>query len=322
MNKKSSLYKYLKKLEASDYADHGLPYFMNFLMCFSLSVYGKAVYRKLKKEYPNKAILLLPSRSAGDVFYLQYFFANILKMQGIEEHILVLDDAGCFRAAKAIGYDNVVPVSMLKQKALLMYQRANHDKETDIYDCFPWCMFDLKSAKAAPTVHSPSKQNKGGKGTDKCANEPEPGAVIISPYENSLSANGYPLLPPVFWNDLAQEFLSKGYPVYTNCSGNANEPLIPGTKQIFPEISKIQEIVERAGNCVMMRSGFTDYSDQAAANKVILFPNEDCRNMWSVFRTRDVNDCIEIVYEKYLNDYTALIQQICSYIENGKGKAI
>ncbi|MBO5561837.1 MAG: hypothetical protein J6A07_09315 [Firmicutes bacterium] len=313
MNKKMKLYRFLKKLENPDYVSSGLPYLLNFMMCFSLSEYGRYVKHTLNKKYPGKFILLLPSRSAGDVFYLKQRFEELLQIAKINNYILVLDDAGCFRAAKSMGYDNVVPVSMVKQKALLIYQRTNFCKNTDISDCYPWCMFDLKSGKNSDKYTAPELYTDTEPQTETARK-----TVIISPYENSMSVQGYPLLPSDFWVNLARELTKRGYFVYTNCSGNAKEPVIDGTEQIFPEISKIRETVEKAGGCIMMRSGFTDYSSQTSTRKVVLYPVKDCLNIWSVYRTLDVPNCIEIIYENRLDDYSSLIQEICDYIEEGK----
>lgn len=305
MNKQSLVYKFLKKVENP--SKHGLFYFFNLIMCWGLSIYGYFVKRSINRIYPGKTILILPSRSAGDVLLLYYLFPVLIRKSEIIDYVLLVDFGGCSRAAKAVGFDSVLPIKLIKLKALLLYQRAHVIEKTDIYDCYPWCMIDLAcinnktllssiKIKSLSTIEF-SFNNVGQKG------------VILSPYENSISALGFQTLPYSFWTKLSEELKRRGYDVYTNCKGTEEEPLINGTQRVYPLFSEIIPLVESVGSFIAVRSGFVDFAMHASANKVILYPSNEFKNYFSIRRTRTADDCTEIVYG-VCKDFSDLISQI------------
>ena len=312
MNKNSVLYKFLKRVENPQ--NNTFYTFLNFYFCLFLSINGKRVKKRINKEYPGKTILLLPTRSAGDLLFLRYKFSEMLNAAGINQYVLCVASGGCYNAALTMNYDMVCPLSLIEQKSLLMYQRFNVYKgQMDIMDCYPWCMFDSKTAYK--TGNDSASFDDLVEKTRFDNEELIEKSVILSPYENSMREHGLSVLPIKFWEELTSSLLNKGYSVYTNCVGNDNEPLIRGTKKIFPKFSEIEDCVSKSVCCVMIRSGFTDYAMSSKTPKIILYPNKSYYNSWSVTRTRNENNCEEIIYDEYVDDYSNLINRVSDYID-------
>ena len=231
MNRNSVLYKVLKRIEKPD--GKKLFAIMNPVMNKSLAVCGRLITKSMKKSFPGKTILLMPSRSAGDMYFLKYSFEDMLKKAGIKDYLLIVDRATCYKSALSCGFENVYPVGMIKQKALLMYQATEKRKKTGIINCYPWCMFDLNRAKNL----TPKKIIAHSECQKKLQEEYGliPGkSVILSPYENSISEKGLPTLPEAFWAEIAHMLKKDGYSVFTNSNGSESEPVISGTNRIFP----------------------------------------------------------------------------------------
>ena len=123
--------------------------------------------------------------------------------------------------------------------------------------------------------------------------------VMLSPYEQSLTANGYQLLPRSFWEQLAQRLKQRGYDVFTNCSGTEAEPPISGTSFLFPPVSQMSHCAAYAGGMVAIRSGLVDFCCAAKATKVVLYPDDVFFHTNAMGLSTDV---VEISYEHAQED--------------------
>ena len=307
MRRESLVFRFLKKAEKPGKS----PFFkaMNVLMNASLSLYGEKVINKLTRAYPDYRFILIPSRSAGDMYFLKYGFDELVKKAKADRHLLIVDSASCAKSAEGLGYDNLYPVGMLKQKSLVVYQRTHIGRDERIINAYPWCMFDRKDAVKG-------KLQGKAKTCQKDRGAYATGKIILSPYERSITELGLKKLPTEFWEKLAEELKKRGYQVFTNCSGSAEEPVIRHTSKIFPKYSEIEEVVEEMGNCISVRSGFSDFVSDANARKLVLYPTKGYLNSWSLYRVKEVQNCREIVYGDYEGNEAALIRDIGDFFTN------
>lgn len=315
MNRNSLLYRVLKKAEQPGEN----PFFclMNTCMCRVLSLYGYHVRRTIQKQHPDAAILLVPVRSAGDLFFLKYLFDDLCKSAGIERYVLVVDADNSRKSAESLGFRNLYPLSMLPLKALVVYHRTHLERERRMFNCYAWCMFDLQSAQKYTdrTFTVPNDADAVRRTFLELGGIPGK-TVILSPYENTISMMGWEKLPPHFWESLAAGLQSKGYRVFTNCSGSGQEPVIPHTTRIFPAFAEVRDMIDLAGCCIMVRSGFADFAVHAGGRKIVLYPNQRFLRQWSFYRSAQPVHCTEINYLDYRDDYDRLRTEILNEMED------
>ena len=317
LNRQSLLYTFLKKIENPS----GNNFFeiLNRFFNAGLAIMGGRVYYGIKKKYPERLLIVNPATSSGDMIFLSRMFKRLIKLSGTDKYLLILDNAEAYSSAAELRYENLYPVSRLRLKALFVFYRLNLDKLTDIVNCYPWVMFDYKNADYSETKALSSFKNKEYCEELFAAKKLIQGkTVILSPYEQSISAHRLPRLKASFWEELANRLISLGYTVCTNCAETQAEPVIKGTRAIFPKLRDVAEVTEYAGIIVAVRSGIVDYISGTGALKVILYPTKEYYNTWNIARTCDAYKYSEIIYEEFTEEYDSLVNRIIGIIKAPK----
>lgn len=296
MKRDSAIYQFIKK--ASQPPSTLFWRVMNTCFCLVSITYGSFVYKALKREHPGKTIIVVPTLSIGDLIYFKASFDSLLRMNQIEDYIIVMC-ANLKKGAQAIDYKHVGYRSVGEVGALNMYIHFLSDRLDDAIDGHIWQFFDYKGALNKqlmnyPVFHGDSKAiSDFFVKTDAKRGE----SIILAPYEKTLTVDGLRLLPIRFWEDLSSALIQSGYTVFTNCANTELEPVIAGTRHIFPKYEDIQEYVSYAGGMVAIRSGFVDFSCCAEAKKVVLYPSESFRREFSTNEVGFSNDIVELNYE-------------------------
>lgn len=300
MKRDSFVYKLIKKAENPP--DNWFWRQANELFCTVSIIYGHFVFRKLRKKYPNETLVVASLMSLGDILYLKFGLDDLLHKICASQYRIIMNKR-CERNVRMLGYDNVSFMRVGSVGALNMYIHFLNDKIPNVVDAYAWCLFDLQYAGDNLKIKHPEfpiDEQKIALAFREL--DAKPGiTVIISPYEQSLTANGYRLLPRLFWESVVEKLISRGYHVLTNCSGSATEPPIKGTMSVFPPCSDLINYISYAGGLIAIRSGLVDFCCRANAKKVVLYPN-DC-----FFHTNDMglsDDVIELNYENI--DFTNL----------------
>ena len=309
----------MKKIENPE--ESHFPGFLNRLFNAGLAVMGCFIYKGLVRKYPGHMFFIDPACSAGDMIFFRYMFDELLKQSGAEKYLLILDNGGVYRSASELGYDDLYPVSRMKLKALFVYYCFEADSLDNVMNVYPWMMFDYKSAASFSPRRLRIECDKSRIEKLFAENGLVRGkTVILSPYEQSISAMGLPKLSPLFWERLAKELASKGFCVCTNCAGNDDEPVIKGTVRIFPKFSEMESAAEYAGGMIAVRSGVADYISHADAVKVILYPDKDFYNMWNLERVCNTDRCGELIYENDTDGQNGLLAEILGYFPDRGGE--
>lgn len=300
-----------------DPIENHCPVFLNMMLNMCFAALGSFYFAKIKRRYPNHKYLITYTRSAGDIMYLKIMLDRILNENNIEKYVFILDDATGLKAAKGYGISNLYPASALKQHSLLIYLNLTFTPECDAIYVHKWEMFDYKKSLKYSPIYPQTECDY--KIIDEFFDKKElvPGkTIIISPYEQTITAYKLVRLNFLFWEELACELTKRGYIVCTNCTGSDEEPVIPGTKRAFPKFNEINALCEKAGSVIATRSGFADFVYTSQAKKIVLYPSKDFFNGYSFTRICDFDNGIEIIYDEYVDDYSRLIDKILEQFPN------
>lgn len=91
--------------------------------------------------------------------------------------------------------------------------------------------------------------------------------VLIAPNANTVSK-----ISDEYWKNIADELISKGFDVCTNCDRNS-EP-IEGTIGIFIPYSEVVDFLDRAGYFIGLRSGLCDIVSSTSAYMTVIYATE------------------------------------------------
>ena len=299
--------------------------FLNFFFCQLMILFGLSVYKKIKKEFPDKRLLFIPSKSVGDVMFYCYFKDYMYDYidSNESETILIWAD-GIVNACKTFQIPNVYPISMPKLAALQMAYHYYGIEKMNMVNAYPWCLFDLvniqnKNIRPHPPALPDCREKLLSQLSDiDCV----PGrTVVLSPYEQTLTSYRENIPEPSFWSELAEALKNEGFSVCTNCRGDEKEPAIPGTKRIFPKLNECSELVTLAGASVMIRSGFADFTVLSPAPLVILYPSSQYWNYFKVWGTDEFSDHHEIIYKGTIDEpeyRRELINEIIKMVKHEK----
>lgn len=278
---------------------------LHVLLVFSLAFYGEFLIRELKKKYNKKDIILFESSSMGDVLVANQYYKNFTDIDGISDEVFIFD----IRLKKIVdlfSFNKTVFISPLKLNSIV--QNILITKKREIIPFYSWLIFDYRYLHKYNMALPPSTLfNK-----DDNLKFPE-NSVILSPYEQSISLNNYRCLDSAFWEALAERLISKGYSVFTNCSGSESEPCVKKTYSVFPHFDKIVQACNESSCVIAIRSGFADFAALAKNTKLIcLYPNEYYYYYYGVKKVWKNDNCFEIVYDKI--EYESLINTIIGYL--------
>lgn len=128
--------------------------------------------------------------------------------------------------------------------------------------------------------------------------------VILFPYAKSV-----PTIKEEFWKKLVDELLSKGFTVCTNSSG-ITEPAIKGTIAVCCKLTALREFVEAAGYMVALRSGICDLLSFANAKKIVIYPYNEVRKIWSFHEMEIGNDIYELTMKNEHKTFDTILDII------------
>lgn len=296
MNRKNLLFRFLKKCEMPPIGSvfwHSISVAYNsFMICF-----GEILFHKTLKGNKNDPFLLVPVFSVGDMLMLFRSLPILNQESGISSPT-VIHASNLTYVAGELGYKKTLALPSWKIvplcKAVLFYP----ERHLNVITTLPWHFFRIDGLKNTSSINTipccvsqktlreyfPDPKMKGK-------------TVILSPYEQSFTSKGELHLPISFWEELAADLKNKGYWVYTNCDGKTDLP-IKGTRQFFPSFMELGGLVDYAGFCVCVRSGFVDWCSSAQNAKfVVLYPSQRFYERFNMRLVWGREDMCELIYD-------------------------
>lgn len=199
------------------------PVFLNKLMNMCFAILGSFYYSKLKRKYPGYTFLITFTRSAGDIMFLRLMLNNLLEHCKIDKYIFIIDDVSGYRAARAIGLENLYPTSAIQQHSLLQYFNMKSHMRNNIFNIFPWAMYDYKSSTKFQATHLNTQCDREKIASYFLNNKLDhKKTIILSPYEKTVSLLLLPVPGNKFWENLLWSLLHEAI---------AFVPIVPGMPQ-------------------------------------------------------------------------------------------
>ena len=242
---------------------------------------GRNHLLKMRDGEEDYLTVYCPFTSLGDVFYAMAYLPHYLRKQEYNGcKVLVLSTA-CANIVGMFGFENICIIPRVDMEemisASLYYNMPNfivahNDKPYFVYlskavnvkkisfdklYCSGVYNLPVDTKPCEPTfIKKYSGQQVIVKGK----------TVILSPYANSV-----PRIDDSIWRKIVDKYNGMGYLCYTNVIGTEKE--LPGTKAISPKVDEMQDVVERAGHFIGIRSGLCDVIRFANCHKVSLYPD-------------------------------------------------
>ena len=243
--------------------------------------HGIMSFEKLKDKYPEAMIIFCPFNALGDVYYCLSYLPEFLKHRELCKFVLVVSSRSSANVAELFGTENIEIYDQNELDAMIQaviflkdelgfiahqdrpyainLHKALSIKRIPLEKIYCCGIFGLPQNTA---VSEPSNWEKW----DELSVIKKGKAVILAPYAKSVIA-----LPDGIWEEIANDYLEKGYQVFTNVFGE--EIPIAGTKGISAKITEMKSIVERAGTFIGIRSGLCDILKTAYCKKIALYPD-------------------------------------------------
>lgn len=270
---------------------------------------GKKVYEKVKGNYEK--VLLFPYNSVGDILILG-MYKYWLDLH-YNNYVIVLTGGTCRKIAEWFGFDTEIITESENVELIKFAKKVNEsieilhyhfrDKTTwDGSDCWKDYHFIEMYKRIIFENNYPDFQKALDviNGIKIISNKiSQRKKIVLSPYAKSIIN-----FSPIFWEKLANELLIKGYDVYTNCAA-ALEYEIKDTKRL--ELSFEELLGFLKGNVFIgIRSGLCDLVSFITDKKIILYPGEYEKNLFSLQYMGMLDGITEIV----VNDYEKAIKKI------------
>lgn len=252
---------------------------------------GLRLFEKLKSNFGEAKIFVMPHKSIGDVFILGLFLKGGARLFKNNFLLVVIGDV-CQNLASCSGFEKVVALSPKEMDCLLSFigaagcgfceknlglqvlHFAYRDEEStykllncsglNFLQCYENLVFEEKLEMKMPISYKPiSEAHK------KLFDMQKGRSVIISPYSKSLEP-----LPLEFWQRLVAELLGRGIKnIYTNCSvyENSWEKELPGTQRLSVPLDEICGLLDYAGIFIGSRSGLCDVVAATNCKKIIFY---------------------------------------------------
>lgn len=266
--------------------------FKVYAHCFYDQYRGYQTYLKIRKkfQYPKPYIYIYDYSGIGDVYIFCLFLNTKLQETHENKVILTVIGGGSKRITDLFQLENVVALSQkesawLTHLARLMGKKLNlypitpfpSHLHTDIYshyllgkkinmaETYRIIMFNLSEAHPSYPIIEPKTFDEII-AILQTNNFETNNTIILSPYANTIM--GYSL---EFWSELANKLKELGFNVFTNCVGR--EPIIPNTSPISFPLNIAEQVIQKAGYFIGLRSGFCDVICNSEAFKCIIYPD-------------------------------------------------
>lgn len=268
---------------------------------------GMKVVRKLEEKYPGVFRIFCPLSALGDICFCMSYLPYFQQKRGFSDYVICVTGSACADVAALYGAVYVEAMEQAELDAAIQAEIYIQDKQAfvahqdrpyvvdlsralyirkisleKIYCCgvfnLPWETRPMPPTRW--TVYGALEQIQEGH------------AVILAPYAKSVTA-----LSDQIWEDIAQDYLKRGYQVFTNII-DGEQPL-EGTIPISPGIREMKSVVERAGIFVGIRSGLCDVIRTADCRKIALYPDyQYCDTEWKAIDIYAIDEFENIVVEE------------------------
>ena len=242
---------------------------------------GKEQLTWLNKDYPEYLKILCPFAALGDIYLMMSYLPYYLEKRDVKKCVISVIGNACAEVVRLFGQCTVEIFSQKEMDEIIQAALYVQDKMTfiphqdrpyvvnlykalyvkkipleQIYCCgvFGLPVTTISYEPQCFSVYPDLQEIEVGK------------AVILSPYAKSVT-----VLPEKIWNQIIEDYSSKGYQCFTNVAGG--QKALKGTIPISPAISEMKSVVERAGTFIGIRSGLCDVLRTAKAEKTALYPD-------------------------------------------------
>ena len=243
---------------------------------------GIRTLKRIREHYPAAHLVICPNKALGDVYWAMSFLSAYSEKNHIGKTAIIVIGNACRQVAELFGATDITVLENKEMDELVqavIYTRegnsiiAHHDRPyTDniikwldkhflsFIDYYRCAVYGL--AKDTPPIQPHKFENYKNQ-----EQMPKGKSVILSPYAKSVI-----VMASGFWEKIADDYLAKGFSVYTNV---VDEELpINRTLPLNISISQMLSAVEYAGTFIGIRSGLCDVLNTANCRKIVAFP--DC----------------------------------------------
>ncbi len=242
---------------------------------------GAESLKRIRALYPAHHLVICPSSALGDVYWAMAFLPAFCAKRDIGKTAVIVAGSGCRQVAGLFSVNEPVQITSSEMDELVqavIFTReenctiAHHDRPyTDsiinylngrflpFIDYYRCAVFGLEQ-DAMPTYPSCFQALK------ETALLIKGKTAVFAPYAKSVFQP-----PPAFWEQLANEWQSKGFLVLTSVNGN--EQPIRGTQPLSLPLNQMKSAVESAGVFIGLRSGLCDILYDANCRKIVVFPD-------------------------------------------------
>lgn len=250
---------------------------------------GLAVKKELEDKFPEHFKILCPFSALGDVFLTMSYLPYFLKTRNIGRCIVCVIGNACaevvslFENYTAVNYsqremDELVQACLYTGDSGFLIAHQDRPYVVNLHKalyvkCIPLEKIYCCGVFGLPEDTKPI-QPTGMKIYSKLGDIKRKGAVIFSPYAKSVKT-----FPSKFWDEIVQDYRSKGYQCFTNVA--EGEIPLKGTNAFSPRISELQSAAEQAGIFIGIRSGLCDVLKYAECEKTAFYPDYNyCDTKW------------------------------------------
>lgn len=291
-------------------AEYGMPQWIGRCWYWIMIQVGRIEYRKIIRQYPGCMFLYTPTASIGDLCYVRRNISQILKVNKIENPVVILVEESIEDVAQLLGFETILSVSKVKLFPIVMMHTLYGSRAERLFNCYPWEMmyqphiikfpeaeslFDYEKCKLKDTNIFPDKKN-----------------IILAPHEKTVSLMEEHILPDLFWEKTADALKKKGYDVYTTCRKGSKENAIRGTKVIDVPVSQMLGVMAHADGFIAIRSGLVDLLCDIPVRQIILYPTQKWLDKYGLSTLSDNQLLEEIIYQEYVPDLSGLVKRVTS----------
>lgn len=259
---------------------------------------GKAVYDRIRSEYPDDRLYLIPYPGTGDMYLIGMYMAERLSYDNVKSGVLVVTAGSCRKIFSLFKTDTgIKDILLLKDRAegweLLQftkhigYDRTNTFVINDSFD-----LIDIGRLRGYNDLDFNSLFRKmvfkAGRKLQRIGLVSDPSdplfremrldgkrIIVLSPYTKSVKK-----MSMDFWEKIAHGLSDMGYEVLTNISGE--EIPVNGTRGIMIPYSMLMDFMDHCKGFIGIRSGLCDLISASKVYKVIIYPEKETINFYTV----------------------------------------
>lgn len=253
---------------------------------------GRRACRRFTR-HGTRTLLVAPYEGTGDLYLIGLFFAEYVRRNRLDDHVLAVPNRACARIAAMAGIRDVVVVERQVLNDVIGYARFVRGRGAPVVvlndGCWPsdgWPTERIAWLRGYRGLHFEQMFRHFVFGLDDGAQHAVPvrspdraaavellerhglapgRTVVMAPYANTL----FECPDEDFWAGLAARLQESGYSVATNCVG-AEQP-VAGTVAVSVPFEQVVDVLDAAGYFVGVRSGLCDIISGSTCRKVVLY---------------------------------------------------